>query len=216
MMRSSRPSRPLLIVAAAVLAVFVTPSLAMAHAELEAARPRGGATVEGTPAEIAGRYSEDLDPDGSSLTLVRADGAEIAKGIIDPENDSRMVIADVPDLAPGDYTVKSTTKSAEDGDIDREEWTFTVVAAPTSSPSPTPTPAPTASATAAASATPAPSSPPAASPSPVATASPTPSADGGPAGSGGDVLLPIIAAVVIVGAAAGYLVSRRDRTPTQP
>ena len=89
-MHPSRPSRPQFLVAAAVFALFLMPSVAMAHAELEVARPRDGSTVEGTPDEIAGRYSEAMDADGSSLTLVGPDDAEIATGGVDPDNDSRM------------------------------------------------------------------------------------------------------------------------------
>lgn len=222
MMHPSRPSRSQFLVAAAVFALFLMPSVAMAHAELEVARPRDGSTVEGTPDEVAGRYSEAMDADGSSLTLVGPDDAEIAKGGVDPANDSRMVITDIPELAPGTYTVKSTTKSAEDGDVDRTEWTFTVEVAPTPSPSPSPTatatPEPTPECTdgcdGQSSGAPTTAPPPTATPS--LTPAPSPSADGGTAGSGGDVLLPIIAAVVLVGAVAGYLFSRRDRTPTQP
>lgn len=213
MMRRLPARRFRLVVPVAVLALVLLPSVALAHAELETSTPKDGATVEGTPTEIAGTYSEGMDPDGSSLKLLDADGTQVAQGGVDPDDDKRMAVTDIPELAPGTYTVKSTTKSAEDGDVDRKEWSFTVAAAPTPSPSPTPTPAPTTapSATAAPSPTPAPPSA-----SPVPSATPTPSADGGTTGSGSDVLLPIIAAVVIVGVIAGYLFSRRDRTPTEP
>ena len=147
---------------------------------------------------------------------------EIAKGGVDPDDDKRMAITDVPELAPGAYTVKSTTKSAEDGDIDRKEWSFTVVAAPTPSPSPQPE-----SLAKPDTATPVrPRRPrlprpararprPTTSPSATAAPSPTPSADGSDASSGGDVLLPIIAAVVIVAAIAGVpLQPPRPPSPT--
>jgi methionine-rich copper-binding protein CopC len=211
MMRRSPARRFQAVLSAAVIALLVLPSIVVAHAELETSTPKDGATVEGTPSEVAGTYSEGMDPAGSSLKLLDADGTQVAEGGVDPADDKRMAITDLPELVPGTYTVKSTTKSAVDGDVDRKEWSFTVAVAPTTSPSPTPTP------TAAPSATPAPSPTPAApSPSPVASATPTPSADGGTTGSGGDVLLPILVAVIIVAVIAGYLFSRRDRTPTQP
>jgi copper resistance protein C len=209
MMRPVLVRGRLAVLATAILALFVLPGIALAHAELEKSSPKDGATVEGTPAEIAGTYSEAMDPDGSSLRLLDASEAEIAKGGVDPDDAQRMSIRNLPDLAPGVYTVKSTTKSAEDGDIDRKEWSFTVVAAPTPSPTPPPTPTPPPSATPAPSPTP--------SPSPTATAAPTPapSADGSGTSGGSDVLLPIIAAVIIVAVIAGYLFQRRDRPPTQ-
>lgn len=211
MMRHIPGPRLRTILVTSVLALLLMPSVVLAHAELETSTPKDGSTVEGTPTEIVGTYSEAMAKSGSSLRLLDASGAEIARGAVDPADDTHLVIADVPELEPGTYTVKSTTKSAEDGDIDRKEWTFTVEVAPTPSPSPTPTP------TAAPSATPEPTPAPA-TPSaiPAASASPTPSADGGSTGSGSDVLLPILAAVVIVAVVAGYLFTRRDRTPTQP
>lgn len=210
------------LLATVILALFIFPSVALAHAELEKATPKDGATVEGTPVQIVGTYSEAMDPKGSSLRLLDAGGTAIAKGGVDPDDDKRMSITDIPELAPGAYTVKSTTKSAEDGDIDRKEWSFTVVAAPTPSPSPTPTPTSPPSATPAASPTPAsPSSTETpiptstAAPTPNATPSPAPSANGSDTSGGGDVLLPIIAAVVIVAVIAGILFNRRDRPPAQ-
>jgi methionine-rich copper-binding protein CopC len=206
--------------ATAIFGLLLVPSVAFAHAELEKATPKDGATVEGTPAEIVGTYSEAMDPKGSSLRLLDAEGTQIAKGGVDADDDKRMSITDLPELAPGVYTVKSTTKSAEDGDVDRKEWSFTVAAAPTPSPtpSPSPTPPPSATPTVPPSATPASSPTPAsASPTVVPTPAPTPapSASGSDASGGGDVLLPIVAAVVIVAAVAGVLFSRRERPPSE-
>lgn len=213
MMRPLAARRLQAVLPAAVMALLLMPSLVLAHAELETSTPKDKATVEGTPTQIAGTYSEEMNPDGSSLVLLGPDGAQVAKGGVDAADDKRMVIADLPELAPGTYTVKSTTKSAEDGDIDRKEWTFTVELAPTPSPSLSPTSTPTAAPSATPAASPAATTP---SASPTASATPTPSAGGGTTGSGGDVILPIIAAVVIVAAIAGYLFTRRDRTPTRP
>ncbi len=211
MMRRLHSSRPRAILPAIALALFLLPGVALAHAELETSSPEDGATVEGTPAEIVGTYSEAMNPNGSSLRLFDAGDTQVAAGDVDPSDDQRMIITDLPELVPGTYTVRSTTKSAVDGDVDRKEWTFTVELAPTPSPTPPPTPTPAPSATAVP--TPSPATP---SPSPIASPTPTPSADGGSTGSGGDVLLPIIAVVVIVGVTAGFLFSRRDRPPTQP
>ena len=53
-----------------------------------------------------------------------------------------------------------------------------------------------------------------ATPSPSAAPTPVPSADGGTTGSGGDVVLPIILALIILGAGAAYLLTRRNRPPS--
>jgi methionine-rich copper-binding protein CopC len=214
MMRHLPFRRPGAILLAASLALFGVVSAVTAHAELVTPTPADGATVEGTPPAIGGVYNESMTVDGSSLKLLDASGKQIATGSVLPDDDKQMAIDPVPDLAPGAYTVESTTTSADDGDIDRRKWTFTVVAAATSSPTSTP----------AASAL-VPSTGPSIAPSAAPTAAaasvaPTPaaSADGGSStGSGGDVLLPILAAIVILVVIGGVLLRRRDRsTPSQP
>jgi hypothetical protein len=199
----ARPS----IVLCAVAVTLLLPATALGHAELSRSRPEDGATVEGAPDEIVGRFTQDIDPDGSSMLLRDPAGTTIAEGALDPENDRRMVIGNVPDLAPGEYTVRWTTNSAEDGEIARGTWSFTVVAAPTAAPTATPTPS--ATATAVASATPVATE----APTPTAASSPTPEPTPPPSGAsgGGDVVLPIIAGLAIVAVAGGYLLTRRGR-----
>ena len=215
-MRHITGSRLRVLLPVAVLALLLFPAVVTAHAELETSTPKDGATVEGTPPEVSGTYSEAMDPGGSSLKLLDAGGTQVAAGGVDPADDKRMAITDLPELAPGTYTVKSTTKSAADGDLDRKEWTFTVEVAasprPAPSATPTPTPEPTPNCTDDCTG----ASPAGPTAAPTATPAPSPSAGGGTTGTGSDVLLPIIAAVVIVAVIAGYLFTRRDRTPTQP
>jgi methionine-rich copper-binding protein CopC len=191
---------------AAIAALLLLPASAFAHAELDVPTPADGATVEGTPAEIFGTFTQDIEPDGSSLVLRDASGEEIARGGVDPDDARRMAIDPVPALEPGEYEVRWTTISAEDGELDRDTWTFTVEAPP----SPSPTIAPTATATVEPSA----SAVASASPSPVASASPSPApspTDGSAAGSTADVILPIVVGLAIVLIAAGYLMLRRGR-----
>jgi len=203
--RSTRTRSLAFLAAAAVL--LLLPAAVAAHAELDVPTPADGATVEGQPAEVAGTYTQEVNPDGSSLILRDAANAVVARGGVDPADDHRMVITDLPDLAPGEYLVQSVTISAEDDELDRETWSFTVEAAPT--PEPTPTPAPTAAATATAAPTPEPT--PSVTPTPSGPI--TPPED--PAGSTADVFLPIIAGLAIVLIAAAVLLSRRSR-PSGP
>jgi methionine-rich copper-binding protein CopC len=184
-----------------VVAALVLASVAAAHSELVSSKPAAGETVVGNPEEISGQYSETLDPDGSSLVLVDPNGTNVARGgVAAGATDSKeMSIDPVPQLAPGVYTVKSTTKSAEDGDIDRKTWQFRVVAP---SPSPTVEPSPTAE----------PSSTPEPTASPTATVAPSASpAPGSSTGSGGDVILPIVAALAIVAIGGSLLLTRGRR-----
>ena len=189
---------------AAVLAVallLAVPAAALAHAEFAESSPADGEVVEGTPAEITADFTESL-ADNSTFELFDAADELVARGAIDPENDARMAI-DPPDLAPGEYKIEWRAFAA-DGHQELGTYTFTVTAAP----EPTPTPPPTPSAQASAPPTAGP-----ASPSPTsASPSPTESPDTEPTAGTGDVLIPILAAVILVAVLGGYLLTRRRQT----
>ena len=185
---------------AATILTLAFPHLVAAHAELLRANPADGETVTSPVTAVTGRYSEDLKS-GSRLVIKDSSGATVATGEIDTENDRRMIARFDPALTDGSFTVESTSISAQDGDIERVSWTFTV--AVPASPSPTPTEAPSASPTA----EPSPTATPTASPSPTASPAPTDATSGA-----GDVLVPILAALAIVAIGAGLLLNR-SRTP---
>ncbi len=198
--RTTRGRLLALAVIASVVLAF--PGLVSAHAELIEAVPADGATVEGTPAEISGTFSEPLETDGSTFSLRNAAGERLAVGHIDPDDRTRLIVEPVPELDPGVYEVRWRAASA-DGHAENDTWSFTV----TASRDPTPAPTPATSTSAAPS--------PSASPEPSPTAAPSPSGSQGPsdpaAAADGDVILPIIAALAIVLIAAGFLLSRRGR-----
>ena len=191
------------IAVATLAALMLFPAIVSAHAELIKATPEDGATVEGAPEEISAAFNEPL-VEGSAFTLRNAAGERLAVGRVDPDDETRLVIDPVPELAPGVYEVRWRAASA-DGHRENDSWSFTVTPAPTPSPTPAPTPGSTASAEPTPGETP--------EPSPTATTSP--SASLGPSdptgASDGDVILPIIAALAIVVIAAGFLLSRRGR-----
>jgi methionine-rich copper-binding protein CopC len=196
--------RAALLVATILTLAF--PHLVAAHAELVRANPADGETVTRPVTAVTGRYSEDLTG-GSRLVIKDGSGATVGTASVDPENDRRMIARLARALTEGDFTVESTSISAEDGDIERLTWTFTVAMAATASPSDSPSDGPGLSPSPSAAASLSPSPAPSANPSP--TASPAP----GDATSGtGDVLLPIIAALAIVAIGAGFLL-QRSRTP---
>jgi methionine-rich copper-binding protein CopC len=186
---------------AAATAALLLPGLVLAHAELETLIPADKSTVTEPVAEVSGIYSEAMTPDGSSLIVKDSGGATVAEGTVDPEDDTRMVAIPAAPLGNGTYLVESAARSS-DGHTERATWTFTVAVAPT------PSPTPVASAAPSAAPTPLP-----ATPVPSTAPTPVPSADGSSTGSGSDVLLPIIVALVILGAGAAYLLSRRNRPP---
>lgn len=202
-------SRPLALFALGLL-TFALPLAVAAHAELVSSSPAAGETVVGNPPSITAQYSETLDPDGSSLILVDPNGNDLARGgvVAAAGKPKEMSIQQLPQLAPGVYTVKSTTKSAEDGDVDRTTWQFRV-AAPSPSPTAEPTPVCTDECAGQPSGGATQSPTPSPRPAPTPTASPAP---GSTTGSGGDVILPIIVALAIV-AIGGSLLIARGRRP---
>lgn len=193
------------------LLVLILPVAVAAHSELETSAPADGATV---PSPFTGpivlHFSAAL-ASGSKATLLDPAGTTIATATVDGPG-AAMAFALDGGLAPGLYEVKWTTV-AEDTDVARGTIGFTVSpAAPTASP--------TATATATASAPP--PVPAAASPTASPSAFPANSAPSASPGAstavggdssrgGGDVVLPILFALIVVGAGAAYLLNRRSR-----
>jgi methionine-rich copper-binding protein CopC len=202
-------------IAAAIFACLLAlcvPASVVAHSELKTPAPAATSVQTNPVNEVSGIFTEALKKNGSSLELLDASGTSLAKGGVDPADDTRMVIdLDAP-LEAGAYTVKWTSV-ATDGDILRGEWKFAVAAPPTPSPTPVPTPLTTVAASAPPSANPSPT--PTATPSPTPSAGPSPSGEGTATAGAGDVLLPIIVALIVLGAGAAYLLNRRNR-PASP
>lgn len=206
-MRPSRARRPFLAVATGVLLLVAFPAAVAADSHLERSTPADGTTVPSPfDGPIVLEFSAPL-AEGSRAVLVGPDGATVATARVDGP-DARMTFTPDAALGMGTYTVRWTS-IAEDTHLARGTVEFTVapaVASPSPAPTAEPTPAPTASATTAPDTTAPASSEPSASPGP----SPT---DGDASGSGADVVLPIVVALLVVGAGAAYLLTRRNRPP---
>ena len=192
------------LVLVAALAVLLVPGLVLAHAELDTPTPADKSTVTTPVTEVSGTFIQRMKVDGSTLVVKLVGGGTVAEGGVDPADDKRMVATPTSPLGSGSYQVEWTTNSAEDNEVARGTWTFTVAVA-----APSPTPAVTAVASAV------PTASVSVPPSAIASVPPTPapSADGSSTGSGSDVLLPIIIALIVLGAGAAYLLSRRNRPP---
>jgi methionine-rich copper-binding protein CopC len=193
---------------ASLIAAFVilaVPGSALAHAELQRAIPADGETVTDPVTVVTGTYSQDLAAN-SKLLVKDASGATVATGTVDPGNVRRMVARPDAPLGNGTYEVQSTSVSADDGDIERVQWTFTVAVA--ASPSPTEVPSVSAG-------TSSPEATQSVVPSASATEAPSPSpAPGDSTSDSSNVILPIIAALAIVAIGGAYLLNRnRGRTP---
>jgi copper resistance protein C len=184
------------------LAVMLLPGLAAAHSDLVSSDPAQGAVV---PSPYSGpivlTFSEHL-ASGSMADLVDSAGTTAAKAVVDP-NSKTMTFTLTTPLAPGAWQVRWVS-IADDGDVLRQPIIIFTVA-----------PAASTSATASPIASVAPSAGAAlSSAAPSAAPSPAPSGPSTTTGSGsGDVVLPIIVALIIVGASAAYLLTRRPRPP---
>jgi methionine-rich copper-binding protein CopC len=166
----------------ASLLLLLPLATALGHAELDTASPGPGDSIAGSPPELVARFTQDLRPDRTSLELRDPTGQTIAKGGKDPDRPRVQRMA-LPSLAPGQYEVRWVSFSAEDGELARGKYRFTVVDVPaTPSPAPmSPAPCPTVPP----DVSPATSVPPGASPwaSPPPATSQTPSASPLPAAS---------------------------------
>jgi len=192
----------------AVTGALLVPGLVVGHSELQTPTPADKSSVTTPVTQVSGTFTESIKKDGSSLLVKDATGTTVAQGGVDPANDKVMTASPTTPLANGSYTVQWTTISADDGDLARGTWTFTVAVAAT------PSPAATTGASASAAPTATPSAVPTVAPTPAA--SPSPSGGGSDtSGGGSDVILPIVIALVVLGAGAAYLLSRRGRpTPS--
>ena len=189
--------------------VLALPGSVLAHAELQRAIPADGETVTDPVTVVTGSYSQDLAAN-SKLLVKDVSGATVATGTVDPGNVRRMIARPASPLGNGAYEVQSTSVSADDGDIERVQWTFTVALAASASPTAVASPSaePTPICTDLCSGQPSGGEPSSASP---ASASPAPSPSPAPGDSSSDssnVVLPIIAALAIVAIGAGYLLNR--------
>ena len=192
--------------ASAALLLILVPETALGHAAFVSGSPGPGDNVVGSPAELAITFSQDLDPSRTSLEIRDASGRTLAKGgeLGDGPREFRLAL---PDLQAGKYSVRWTSFSSEDNELARDTYSFTVIAAPSPSPSPSasPTTPPSLSPSAPAS--------PTLSPMPASPVPPPSAGAGGQTAASGDglVVVPILAAALLVGGLMVWLLHRRPK-----
>ncbi|HEY8988410.1 MAG TPA: copper resistance CopC family protein, partial [Candidatus Limnocylindrales bacterium] len=125
--------RPVTALAALLLLMALGSTIVLGHAELATASPADKATVTGSPPEIVFTFTEPVVPAKSSLKLVDNRGKIVAEGSTVDPTDAKTMRLTLGAQPPGTYTVRWTTASALDGDLDHGITTFTIAAA---SPSP--------------------------------------------------------------------------------
>ena len=187
----------------------ITPASVFAHAELLESDPPDGGTLTTTPHTMALTFDEPLDADASDVIVRDSAGAQVASGGLSGEDDMVMTV-ELPELAPGAYTVRWTAVTPDDDAVERGTVTFmvaqaTVTAAPTQTaaaqtagPTDEPSVAPP---------TTEPSSTPALTVIPTRAPTPGPDAPAAPTGSN-DLLIALLVAGVAVGGVLAYLFLR--------
>lgn len=212
-MRSFRARRPFLAAAAGALLLLALPGAVAADSDLERSTPAAGSTVPSPfDGPIVLEFSEPL-AQGSKADLVGPGGTTVASATVNGPAATMTFSLDAA-LAAGGYLVKWTSV-AEDTHVARGTFEFAVAPA-VASLSPAPTAEPTSASTeppATASLTSAPDASAPAGSEPSASSGPSPGGDG-TSGGGADVVLPIVVVLLIVGAGAAHLLSRRNRPPT--
>ena len=180
-------------------------AIALGHAELDTATPKDKATVNGPLAEVVMTFTEPVKPANSSLKLVDSGGKVVVEGSTVDASDAKTMHLALPATLPaGTYTVRWTTASALDGDLDHGTTTFTLNAAPSVAPSAPPTTLPSE---AAASPSTAASVAPSVAPSPSPSSPPT-----SPATSTSDAVIPVVVALIVLAGLGLWLLRGRSRS----
>lgn len=114
------------ILAALTLALLSMALPAAAHGYIVRAIPEDRATLERAPVRVQYWFSEDLEPDYSSLILRDQTGAVLATGGVDESNQSLMSLRVPNDLPDGGYIVELRPAFSSDGHVSGESRVFFV------------------------------------------------------------------------------------------
>jgi methionine-rich copper-binding protein CopC len=101
-----------------------------AHAFLDHADPKVGATVATPPAQIKAWFTQHLEPAFSTMQVLDGDGKQVDKNDAHVDsNDASLLVVSLPPLAAGTYTVKWRVVSV---DTHRTHGTFQFTVQPKS------------------------------------------------------------------------------------
>jgi len=95
-----------LIAITAVCFTFLLPVGAWAHAFLDHADPKVGSVLSSSPEEIKIWFTQEIEPDFSSIEVRDSQGNEVDKQDTHQDaSDKKLLMVSVPKLADGQYTV---------------------------------------------------------------------------------------------------------------
>ncbi|MGG7055443.1 copper resistance CopC family protein [Nitrosomonas sp. ANs5] len=97
-----------------------------AHASLVKAEPARRAMLSTSPKQVRLWFNEEIEPAFASLTVLDAEANPMTaeKPLVHPE-DPKSIFVELPELAPGQYTVKFRVLSV-DGHVVDSDYKFTV------------------------------------------------------------------------------------------
>jgi len=128
------------VVAAILVMALVLPGVAYADARYVKSFPAPDSNVGASTKVVNTVFSERLNPQGSSITVVGPDGSRADNGDSRVDSDSpyaqTMLVSLKPGLRPGKYIVKWTAVSAVDGHTLSDSFSFTMTPFLTSEPEP--------------------------------------------------------------------------------
>lgn len=119
--------RRVVVAILAASGVALIPMLAQAHAALVRSEPARRATLSKPPTQIRLWFNERLEPAYASIKLFGADGTkqiETRNAAVDAA-DPKLLVLELPPLAPGQYTVKYRVLSVDGHTVDYG-YTFTI------------------------------------------------------------------------------------------
>lgn len=118
------------MVAVTMSMLVVWASAAAAHARLLRALPAPDGTVTTAPKEVRAWFSEELRPEGSTMTVWDRRGTRVdtGQGGVDLDDLDRMsMVVRLKPLQPGRYMVKWKAVAADDLFVAQGTFQFTVV-----------------------------------------------------------------------------------------
>jgi copper transport protein len=130
--RNSASKRHPIVALLVALAVFLTPALLFAHAELLRSSPASGARLSASPAGLSLWFSEKPELRLTTIQLVDSSGTAIALGTPAATDSNGITVPIVGTLNSGHYTVTWKTAAA-DGHPSSGKFSFSV-SVPTVSP----------------------------------------------------------------------------------
>jgi methionine-rich copper-binding protein CopC len=120
----------LILTALAIVLALATATTVFAHAEPATAKPGDGAILNESPGEVVIEMSQEMgrQAGNNDINVFDSTGKEVTTvaAVVDNADRKKLSVVLPAALAPGVYTVKWNTTSAEDGDAANGAISFTI------------------------------------------------------------------------------------------